>query len=217
MILILNCSKIKRIIVHSIASGNLTGCLLAPQEMDYLRKEIVSSLRSELREMLRDALARALNPTTTLASHYYSPTPTPNPSPQYPTTPISQSPQMPAQQFSSSSSPQARKSSASSLCTQNVAYQASSGPYFQTSPTSEISIPSYLRVSGSHYDQLDPRSSPSSQSSPKASPINQASQRSTPSPQLYQRPGSSCGISPRALGSNQMSPSNASQVLLRPP
>lgn len=64
--------------------GNLTGCLLAPQEMDYLRKEIVSSLRCELRDMLRDALTRALTPTTTMSSHtYYSPTATPNPTPQF--------------------------------------------------------------------------------------------------------------------------------------
>ena len=52
--------------------------------MDYLRKEIVSSLRNELRDMLRDALTRALTPTTTMSSHtYYSPTNTPNPTPQF--------------------------------------------------------------------------------------------------------------------------------------
>lgn len=80
--------------------GNLTGCLLAPQEMDYLRKEIVSSLRSELRDMLRDALARALTPTTTMSSHaYYSPTSTPNPTPQFVTTPTALTPHMTSSQF----------------------------------------------------------------------------------------------------------------------
>ena len=56
--------------------------------MEYLRKEIVSSIRAELREMLRDSLSRALTPAA--AAQFNQPsstTPTPTPTPAYPMTP----------------------------------------------------------------------------------------------------------------------------------
>lgn len=58
--------------------------------MDYLRKEIVRSIRNELKEMLKDALGNALSPTAQNPSpQYYSPTTTPSPSPQTAVTPTS--------------------------------------------------------------------------------------------------------------------------------
>ncbi|RXG60276.1 Transient-receptor-potential-like protein [Armadillidium vulgare] len=70
------------------SQGNLSGCLLAPQEMDYLRKEIVRSIRTELKDLLKDALGNALSPTAQNPSpQLYSPTTTPTPSPRTSATP----------------------------------------------------------------------------------------------------------------------------------
>ncbi|XP_068241149.1 transient-receptor-potential-like protein [Palaemon carinicauda] len=202
------------------SQGNLTGCLLAPQEMDYLRKEIVSSLRNELRDMLRDALARALTPTTSIASHYYSPTPTPNPTPQLATTPIGQPSPVASQQYQFAASPQANRSSSPPNIPQHMSYQSPSGAQYQSSsPTTELAPTPYLRMSSKAPSEvLDPRTSPAPhQSSPKSSPIPSSSLRSSPIPQLNQRPSSSCGQVPRSHGSPQVTPTSAGQVLLRPP
>lgn len=72
--------------------------------------------------MLRDALTRALTPTTTMSSHtYYSPTPTPNPTPQFVT------PHMTTPQFSLPAPP-----------------SQSSAPSGLPSPTSTIAPPQFL-------------------------------------------------------------------------
>ncbi|XP_069168156.1 transient-receptor-potential-like protein isoform X3 [Procambarus clarkii] len=194
------------------SQGNLTGCLLAPQEMDYLRKEIVSSLRSELREMLRDALSRALTPTTNMAPQYYSPTPTPNPSPQYATTPTANTAQMAAPQFPSPVAPQQKQ------CSQCPPAPASS--YSPPSPTSQPPQHPHLRVSTSLSDPFSQRSSSGPQSSSGSSPIPQSSPRSSPIPPPCQRSNSSSGLTQRSQGISQSGGSSKSptnQVLLRPP
>ncbi|XP_047497710.1 uncharacterized protein LOC125044795 [Penaeus chinensis] len=211
------------------SQGNLTGCLLAPQEMDYLRKEIVSSLRSELREMLRDALTRALTPTTTVAHQYYSPTPTPNPTPQFVTTPTSQ---MVAPPFPSASSPQQQQQRRPST-PQPQALPPSSSPPFPPavpstsqnpvmspqSPTSQLPLYTHIRVSGSLSDPMGQRQDPKALSSSSASP----SPRSSPGPPPpCQRSNSSCGLTQRSQGGAQTVSSSAktsanNQVLLRPP
>ncbi|XP_053645318.1 transient-receptor-potential-like protein isoform X2 [Cherax quadricarinatus] len=186
------------------SQGNLTGCLLAPQEMDYLRKEIVSSLRSELREMLRDALSRALTPTTNMTPQYYSPTPTPNPTPQYATSPTAQFPPPTASQ--------------QKPCSQCPRVQ---GPqYAPTSPTSQPPQHPHLKVSTSLSDPVSQRSSPGSLSSPRSSPVPQTSPRSSPISPTCQRSNSSSGFTQKSQGSTQSGGSStpaANQVLLRPP
>ncbi|XP_069988445.1 transient-receptor-potential-like protein [Penaeus vannamei] len=213
------------------SQGNLTGCLLAPQEMDYLRKEIVSSLRSELREMLRDALTRALTPTTTVAQQYYSPTPTPNPTPQFVTTPTSQ---MVAPPFPSAPSPQQQQQPRRPSTPQpQIPLPPSSSPQYPPpvpstsqnpvmspqSPTSQMPLYTHIRVSGSLSDPMGQRQDPKALSSSSAGP----SPRSSPGPPPpCQRSNSSCGLTQRAQGGAQTVSSSAktsanNQVLLRPP
>ncbi|XP_042212142.1 transient-receptor-potential-like protein [Homarus americanus] len=195
-----------------LPAGNLTGCLLAPQEMDYLRKEIVSSLRSELRELLREALARALTPTTTMAPQYYSPTTTPNPTPQYATTPTAQTAQMAAPQFPL---PPVAQQKQCGQC------PPASGPqYSPPSPTSQPPQHPHLRVTTSLSDPVSQRSSSGPQTSPRSSPVPQSSPGSSPIPPPCQRSNSSCGLIQRSQGSSQSggsSKSSTNQVLLRPP
>ncbi|XP_076057895.1 transient-receptor-potential-like protein [Oratosquilla oratoria] len=81
------------------SQGNLTGCLLAPQEMDYLKKEIITSLRAELRDVLQDFLAKSLpSPNVVSASPSpISPYPvSPSPTTQLLASPTSQSKFLPA-------------------------------------------------------------------------------------------------------------------------
>ncbi|XP_037787365.1 LOW QUALITY PROTEIN: transient-receptor-potential-like protein [Penaeus monodon] len=211
------------------SQGNLTGCLLAPQEMDYLRKEIVSSLRSELREMLRDALTRALTPTTTVAQQYYSPTPTPNPTPQFVTTPTSQmvappfpsapSPQQQQQRRPSTPQPQAIPPSSSSTFPPAIPSTSQNPVMSPQSPTSQLPLYTHIRVSGSLSDPMGQRQDPKALSSSSASP----SPRSSPGPPPpCQRSNSSCGLTQRSQGGAQTVSSSAktsanNQVLLRPP
>ncbi|XP_063590121.1 transient-receptor-potential-like protein [Penaeus indicus] len=211
------------------SQGNLTGCLLAPQEMDYLRKEIVSSLRSELREMLRDALTRALTPTTTVAQQYYSPTPTPNPTPQFVTTPTSQmvappfpsapSPQQQQQRRPSTPQPQALPPSSSPPFPPAVPSTSQNPVMSPQSPTSQLPLYTHIRVSGSLSDPMGQRQDPMALSSSSAS----TSPRSSPGPPPpCQRSNSSCGLTQRSQGGAQTVSSSAktsanNQVLLRPP
>ncbi|XP_063867405.1 uncharacterized protein LOC135104210 [Scylla paramamosain] len=185
------------------SQGNLTGCLLAPQEMDYLRKEIVSSLRNELRDMLRDALTRALTPTTTMSSHtYYSPTPTPNPTPQFVT------PHMTTPQFSLPAPP-----------SQPIA------PSGLPSPTSSTAPPQFLVADSSSggdscgAQRLCPSPSPQPVTRSTPSPVPQAHSptQACPSPPI----GASGGVVHRTV--QEPHPAAASKsptsqdILLRPP
>lgn len=208
-------------------AGNLTGCLLAPQEMDYLRKEIVSSLRSELREMLREALTRALTPTT-VAQQYYSPTPTPNPTPQFVTTPTSQMvappfppvPAPPQQQQRRPSTPQPQLPLPSNPQYPPAIPSTSQNPITSPqSPTSQMPLYTHIRVSGSLSDPMGQRQEPKVLTSSSANP----SPRSSPGPPPpCQRSNSSCGLTQRPQGGAQTVSSSAktsanNQVLLRPP
>lgn len=196
-------SKIKHLSIHvSVipAPGNLTGCLLAPQEMDYLRKEIVSSLRNELRDMLRDALTRALTPTTTMSSHtYYSPTSTPNPTPHFVsphlTTPQFSLPALPCQTSASCGLP---------------------------SPTSTAPPQLLVADSSSGGDscgaqRLSPTPQPVARSTP--SPVPQAHSPTQPTPQPPV--GASGGVvhrTPQEPSAGAASkPPTSQDILLRPP
>ncbi|XP_045127636.1 transient-receptor-potential-like protein isoform X4 [Portunus trituberculatus] len=189
----------------SQTQGNLTGCLLAPQEMDYLRKEIVSSLRNELRDMLRDALTRALTPTTTMSSHtYYSPTPTPNPTPQFVT------PHMTTPQFSLPAPP-----------------SQSSAPSGLPSPTSTTAPPHFLVADSSSggdscgAQRLCPSPSPSPQqvirSTPSPVPQAYSPTQPCPSPPV----GASGGVVHRTVQEPTTAAASKSptsqDILLRPP
>ncbi|XP_050695273.1 transient-receptor-potential-like protein isoform X2 [Eriocheir sinensis] len=189
------------------SQGNLTGCLLAPQEMDYLRKEIVSSLRNELREMLRDALTRALTPTTTMTSHtYYSPTSTPTPTPQFVTTPTALAPHMTSSQFSLPAPPcQTSTSCGLSSPTTAAAPQllvADSGPSGDSCGAQRLN-PGAQSIARSPSPVQQVQSSHNSQSQPCTSPT----------------PGASGGVVYR-IPQESPAPSKASTVqdiLLRPP
>lgn len=48
------------------SSMNLSGSLLTPQELEYIRHEIVKSVRHEVREAVRDALSQSQSPRNAL-------------------------------------------------------------------------------------------------------------------------------------------------------
>lgn len=186
--------------------GNLTGCLLAPQEMDYLRKEIVSSLRTELRDMLRDALTRALTPTTTMTSHtYYSPTSTPTPTPQFVTTPTALSPHMTASQFSLPAPP----SQPSAPC--GLSSPTTAGPQLLGADSGPSGDSCGAQRLGPGAQSIARSSSPVQQMQPSHNP--------PPQPTTSPTPGASGGVVYRVPQEPATSSkvSTAQDILLRPP